>query len=85
MNGTLFDPIRRAARSVVLEASETSLRKGHADELDSPGSQRGQAVTEYILIVGLIAIPIAIAFNNLQTVIKKLVTTVNVLLNGPGI
>ncbi len=46
---------------------------------------RGQAVTEYILILGLIVAPIAVAFNELRSIIKDLLATIAGLLDGPGI
>jgi Flp pilus assembly pilin Flp len=48
-------------------------------------SQAGQAATEYILVVGLIVIPLAIGFNRLQSSIKQLLVRLATYLYGPGI
>jgi Flp pilus assembly pilin Flp len=47
--------------------------------------QRGQAATEYILIIGLIVLPLAMAFNGLQDVLKDLLKEIARLLSGPGV
>lgn len=47
--------------------------------------ERGQAVTEYILIIGLIVVPLAVAFNKLQGKIKAFFDGMAKLLYGPGI
>ncbi len=46
---------------------------------------RGQAATEYVLIVGLFVVPLAIAFNSLQGVLKDLLKDIARLLSGPGV
>ncbi len=46
---------------------------------------RGQAVTEYILVIGLIVAPIAVAFNRLQPVLKRFAHNINLRLSGPGV
>lgn len=45
----------------------------------------GQATTEYILIIGLIVIPIAVAYNRLAEVLRGLVRSICMLLYGPGL
>ena len=45
----------------------------------------GQAVTEYILVIGLIVAPIALAFNKFQNVVRNLLSSIMKLLYGPGI
>jgi len=47
--------------------------------------ERGQAATEYILVIGLIVVPIAIAFNSLQDVLKNMLKDVARLISGPGV
>ena len=47
--------------------------------------ERGQAATEYILIIGLIIIPLAIAFNSLQDVLKDILKDLAQLFSGPGV
>jgi Flp pilus assembly pilin Flp len=47
--------------------------------------ERGQAATEYILIIGLFVVPLAIAFNSLQGVLKDMLKDIARLLSGPGV
>ncbi len=47
--------------------------------------EHGQALTEYILIVGLVVLPIVIAFNRLQNPIKTLLERVAKYFEGPGV
>ncbi len=47
--------------------------------------ERGQAATEYILVIGLIIIPIAIVFNNLQNPLKSLLDRLAKGFRGPGV
>lgn len=47
--------------------------------------EHGQALTEYILIVGLVVIPIAVAFNRLQNPLKTLLEKVANYFVGPGV
>ena len=47
--------------------------------------ERGQAATEYILVIGLIVIPLAIAFNSVQDVLKDMLKDLARLLSGPGV
>lgn len=47
--------------------------------------QAGQAATEYILIIGLVAIPIIAAYNGMQQTIKSFVRAIARMLYGPGI
>ena len=45
----------------------------------------GQSATEYILIIGLVVVPMAIAFNELQEALKDLSNKLARLLFGPGV
>ncbi len=56
----------------------TSLRRYAVDE-------SGQAATEYILIIGLIVVPLALAFNELQEILKAVVNRIAKLMYGPGV
>ena len=47
--------------------------------------ERGQAATEYILILGVIVIPLAIAFNSMQDVLKNMLKDLARLFSGPGV
>ncbi len=47
--------------------------------------EQGQAITEYILIVGLIVLPIAIAFNTLRNPLRGYLDRIAKLFAGPGI
>jgi Flp pilus assembly pilin Flp len=47
--------------------------------------ERGQAATEYVLIVGLIGLAIALMFNKIQESLKALLARVVSMMNGPGI
>jgi Flp pilus assembly pilin Flp len=47
--------------------------------------EAGQSATEYILIIGLVVVPMAIAFNELQEAIKGLSNKLARLLFGPGV
>jgi Flp pilus assembly pilin Flp len=49
------------------------------------GDERGQATTEYVLLVALVVLPVAIAFNKLQEVLRDLLDTLNGLVSGPGV
>ncbi len=53
--------------------------------LPVPAGQRGQATTEYILIVAMLVIPIAVAFNKLRDVLADLLQALFVLVQGPGV
>lgn len=46
---------------------------------------RGQSATEYILIIGLIVVPLAIAFNELQDVLKATLNRIAKLFSAPGV
>jgi Flp pilus assembly pilin Flp len=46
---------------------------------------RGQAATEYILVIGLIIIPLAVAFNSFQDVLKTMLKDLALLFSGPGV
>lgn len=45
----------------------------------------GQSATEYILIIGLVVVPMAIAFNELQEALRDLSNKLARLLFGPGV
>ena len=51
----------------------------------SRAGSRGQATTEFILLIGLIAIPIAVAYNLLAEVVRDYLVEVCKLLYGPGL
>ena len=47
--------------------------------------ETGQATTEYVLLVALVVLPVAIAFNKLQSVLRDLLDTLHSLVFGPGV
>lgn len=47
--------------------------------------ERGQATTEYVLLLALVVLPIAFAFNKLKDVMRDLLDTLNKLVIGPGV
>jgi Flp pilus assembly pilin Flp len=47
--------------------------------------ERGQAATEYILIIGLVVVPMAIAFNRIAGYVKDALLRIAKLFWGPGI
>lgn len=47
--------------------------------------ERGQSATEYILVTGLVVVPLAIAFNELQDALRELADKLAKLLYGPGV
>lgn len=47
--------------------------------------ERGQAATEYVLIVGLICLAIALAFKEIQLPLKKMLERIVNTMTGPGI
>ena len=49
------------------------------------GDDCGQSATEYILVIGLIIVPLAIAFNELADVLKALLVRIGNLMYGPGV
>jgi len=49
------------------------------------GDERGQATTEYVLLLALVVLPIALAFNKLRDVIRDLLAALNSLVFGPGV
>jgi Flp pilus assembly pilin Flp len=49
------------------------------------GDDCGQSATEYILVIGLIIVPLAIAFNELADVLKALLIRIGNLMYGPGV
>lgn len=46
---------------------------------------QGQAATEYVLIVGLIVLPLVLVFNKFTGVLKSVVDRIAKLLYGPGV
>ncbi len=47
--------------------------------------QSGQAATEYILVIGLVSIPLVIAYDALHDSIKEFLIRITRLFRGPGI
>lgn len=47
--------------------------------------ERGQAATEYILVIGLIVVPLAIAFNSMQDILNDMLKRLARLFRGPGV
>jgi Flp pilus assembly pilin Flp len=47
--------------------------------------EKGQSATEYILIIGLVIVPMALAFNEMLGAVKALVNKMARLLFGPGV
>jgi len=47
--------------------------------------ETGQATTEYVLLVALVVLPVAIAYNKLQSALRDLMDTLNQLVFGPGV
>lgn len=47
--------------------------------------ERGQATTEYVLLVALVVLPVSLAFNKMRAVLRDLLATLNELVFGPGI
>lgn len=47
--------------------------------------ERGQATTEYILIIAMLVIPIAVAFNKMREVLADLLDSLFLLVYGPGV
>lgn len=45
----------------------------------------GQSATEYVLVIGLVVVPMAIAFNELQEALRELAEKLVKLLYGPGV
>ena len=45
----------------------------------------GQAATEYILVIGLVAIVLIVGYNQLQDGLRSLLKRISGYLNGPGI
>jgi len=46
---------------------------------------RGQATTEYVLILALFIVPVALIFRQLASVFRDLLDSLNRLMMGPGI
>lgn len=46
---------------------------------------RGQATTEYVLILALFIVPVALIFRQLASVFRDLLDALNRLVMGPGI
>ena len=47
--------------------------------------ETGQAATEYILVIGVIVLPLAVAYIKLQDVLKDVLKDIARLLSGPGV
>jgi Flp pilus assembly pilin Flp len=47
--------------------------------------QRGQAATEYILVIGVVVIPLIVAYVKLQDAFKTALNEIAKLMSGPGI
>jgi Flp pilus assembly pilin Flp len=47
--------------------------------------ERGQATTEYVLILALFIVPVALIFRQLSSVFRELLDSLNRLVMGPGI
>jgi hypothetical protein len=45
----------------------------------------GQAMTEYILVIGLVVLPLAVGVNRFRNVIKTAARALGELLRGPGV
>jgi Flp pilus assembly pilin Flp len=67
-----------ACRRTEVEESVITARSYLRDE-------SGQSATEYILIIGVIVIPLAVAFNELADVLKETLNRIARLLYGPGV
>jgi Flp pilus assembly pilin Flp len=46
---------------------------------------RGQATTEYVLILALFIVPVALIFKQLSSVFRDLLDSLNRLVMGPGV
>ena len=49
-----------------------------------PGA-RGQATTEYVLLLALVVMPVALAFNQMRNVLRSLLDMLIKLVIGPGV
>lgn len=47
--------------------------------------ESAQATSEYVLLLALVVLPIAIAFNRLKAVLRDLLDSLNNLVAGPGL
>ena len=47
--------------------------------------ERGQATTEYVLLLALVVVPIAFVFNQMRSVLRDLLDTLVTLVVGPGV
>jgi len=50
-----------------------------------PRRQIGQAMTEFVLIIAMVVLPIVVVFNRLQGAIKTALNNLAGLLSGPGV
>jgi Flp pilus assembly pilin Flp len=61
------------------------LKKRRGENGVRKAGELGQAMTEYILVIGLVALPIIAAYNRFQDAIKTALINVAKLLSGPGV
>ena len=47
--------------------------------------ERGQSTTEYVLILAMLVLPIATAFNQFRSVLRAVLSAFCSLLEGPGL
>lgn len=47
--------------------------------------ERGQATSEYVLLIALVIVPLALVFRQLAAVFRGLLDSLNRLLMGPGV
>jgi Flp pilus assembly pilin Flp len=47
--------------------------------------ESGQAATEYILVIGLVVLPLVVAYMKLQDAFKSALNEIAKLMSGPGI
>jgi Flp pilus assembly pilin Flp len=59
--------------------------RDQAVALRKKARQLGQAMTEYILIIGLVAIPMIVVYNRFQEAVKTALRNFAKLLSGPGV
>lgn len=59
--------------------------RDQAVALRKKAKQLGQAMTEYILIIGLVAIPMIVVYNRFQEAVKTALRNFAKLLSGPGV
>lgn len=65
-----------------MAASESSQKRSLSTFM---ADDEGQALTEYILLIGVIVVPLAVAYNKLRTGLKELFDSLGRLMRGPGV